>query len=190
VRKNTLEKTLISGRITAETRLELIQDFLNQPEALPSLLEMCYHVDSKAAFQAAWIFDGVLRLNTELLLPLWDRFVTQLEQTKNPSVLRSFAKICELVCIRRWKEQHPLWKKAIKEEHLELLAQNLFDWLIGPQKVAVKVFAMTGLYYLGEDVPWVNTELAAVIENQLPGSSAGFQNRGKKTIAALRKRKA
>ena len=145
--------------------------------------------EEQAAFQAAWILDGVLRKNDELLIPLWDRFTAQLAHTTNPSVLRSFAKICELVCMARWKSHSPAWKKTITEDHCELLTQSLFDWLIGPQKVAVKVFAMTSLYYLGEAVPWINHELTAVIESQLPGSSAGFKNRGQKTLKALLKRK-
>lgn len=186
---NSLEILLKSQRLSAFSRDEQVRYHLNHPQELKTVLELCYLEEEQAAFQAAWILDGVLRKNDELLIPLWDRFTAQLAHTTNPSVLRSFAKICELVCMARWKSHSPAWKKTITEDHCELLTQSLFDWLIGPQKVAVKVFAMTSLYYLGEAVPWINDELAAVIESQLPGSSAGFKNRGQKTLKALLKRK-
>lgn len=186
---NNLEILLKSQRLSALSRDEQVHYYLNHPQELKTVLDLCYSKEEHVAFQAAWILDGVLRKNDELLIPLWDRFTAQLAFTTNPSVLRSFAKICELVCTARWKSHSSVWTMAITENHRELLTQNLFDWLIGSQKVAVKVFAMTSLYYLGEAVPWINDELAAVIENQLPGSSAGFKNRGQKTLQALLKRK-
>jgi hypothetical protein len=188
VPNNSLEILLKSQRLSALGRDEQVRYYLNHPQELKMVLELCYSNDQHTAFQAAWILDGVLRKNDELLIPIWEQFTSQLSKTTNPSVLRSFAKICELVCTARWKSRSQAWIETINDTHCELLTQNLFDWLIGPQKVAVKVFAMTSLYYLGEAVPWINGELAAVIESQLPGSSAGFKNRGQKTLAALHKR--
>lgn len=186
----TVEQLLKTGRITSEQRNELIEGYLFAPEGLSDLFELCYDEDQHAAFQAAWILDGVLRKNLLLLIPYWETFLSRLESVHNPSVLRSFAKICELVTEARWKKKSQPWKDLIRTEHCQTLTQSLFDWLISDQKVAVKVFAMTGLFHLGNSLPWIDEELAAVIQNQIPESSAGFRSRGGKILKALHKRKA
>ena len=166
----------------------MIQGLLHQPDSLGEVLELCYAQETQMAFQAAWILDGVLRQNNLLLLPYWNSFVTRLGSVRNESVIRSFAKICELVTEARWKKKSALWIKTITPIHCELLTEVLYDWLIGEQKVAVKVFAMTSLFHLGNKLHWIDEELIAVIENQIPGSSAGFRNRGAKILKALRQR--
>ena len=185
----TVEQLLKSGRISSEQRNELIEEYLFAPQGLSALFELCYHDDQHLAFQAAWVFDGVLRRNHLLLIPHWERFLSRLESVRNESVLRSFAKICELVTEARWKKNSRPWTELLSKDHCETLTQSLFDWLISDQKVAVKVFAMTSLFHLGNKLPWIDEELAAVIENQMPESSAGFKNRGAKILKALRKRK-
>ena len=61
-----------------------------------------------------------------------------------------------------------------------------FELLISRKEpVAVKVFAMTVLYNLSQEIPEIKSELKIVLEDQLPYGSAGFKNRGAKIISKL-----
>ncbi|MGB0788706.1 MAG: adenylosuccinate lyase, partial [Marinirhabdus sp.] len=73
------------------------------------------------------------------------------------------------------------------QKHKETMTENCFDWLITPQKVACQARAMTALYFLGTEMAWVHPELKTIIETNLHKGSAGYQNRGAKTIEKILK---
>lgn len=73
----------------------------------------------------------------------------------------------------------PLWGHA---------ADQCFQYLsAADEPVAVKVFSMTVIYNLSKKIPELGRELKILVEDQYPWSSAGFQARGRKVLAALSK---
>ena len=62
-----------------------------------------------------------------------------------------------------------------------------FDWLIGNQKVAVKVYAMEMLFLLGKNIDWVRQELQLIIELNITKESAAYKARGKKILSLINK---
>lgn len=70
----------------------------------------------------------------------------------------------------------------------QLIALN-FDWLIENSKVATKVYAIRSLQLLSICEEWVQPELIAIINQQIPLNSQAFRNRGIKVIKTLKTKK-
>lgn len=71
-----------------------------------------------------------------------------------------------------------------------LAYQNCMNLLLSPDEpIAVKAFSMTVLANICKQEPDLKNELRIVIEDQLPYGSAGFKNRGEKTVKYLEKLK-
>jgi hypothetical protein len=63
-----------------------------------------------------------------------------------------------------------------------------FKYLESPtEALAVKVFSMAVLGNLAKIYPEIKAELKLLIEDQLPGQTAGFKNRAKKVLKQLSK---
>lgn len=107
---------------------------------------------------------------------------------------------------KHWKQlinnlKKPNLHDAVKRNSIRLM-QNLeipekyqgeimdicFTYLQSPaEATAVKVFSMAVLGNLAKKYPEIKSELKLMIEDQLPGQTAGFKNRGKKVLNQLEK---
>ena len=97
------------------------------------------------------------------------------------------AHVMELLTIALFVNKQASFLKAIDSTQQEQMVTVAFDWLIGNYKVATKVFAMTSLFHLGTNFPWVRLELRSIIEQQMMNGTAGLVNRGSKILEALKK---
>ncbi len=183
--KAELKKRLNSGRISKQERDSLITAVLDYPALVSTLLEEVIIEDKNDTFNASWVLDNALRKDLRPLLPCLNTFCNMLPSLQSESVMRPMAHICEMLVLCYFKNKNPDCSNSIRESHLEKMTEVCFDWLIGSHKIACKVFAMTSLFYLGEQFKWVRPELKMVLENTIANSSTGYQNRAMKTIAML-----
>lgn len=165
-----------------KNRLNAANWVLENPETLEELLKYCFHTDNKLATKATWVLEFVCRKDLPLIFPFLDYIFGKLPTAKSDGQLRSFGLICELLTIGYYKQKKETFKEALSSKHKKVMTECCFDWMITNQKVACQARAMTALYLLGTETGWIHPELALIIQQNLPHGSAGYINRGQKTL--------
>lgn len=169
-------------------RWDAAQWVLSHPETLPELLSLCFLEDEgDISYKATWVLEFVCLEDLALLYPLLDDFFGSLAKVKKDQSLRPLSHICELLCIRYYKENDSALITSLTDAHKTIMTECAFDWLISDQKVACQVRAMTALYYLGEEFDWIHTELKQIIERNIHEGSAGYKARGRHILEKIAK---
>jgi len=164
---------------TREKRQFYAQMVIENPELIPSLLEILFLVDDKISCRAAWVLEYVCNNNLELILPHLDALTNDLKKVHLDSAVRPVAKICEQLVEAYYDKKPNLVKKSLEPKHLENIIEICFDYMIREEKVATKAFAMNTLYLLGRDYDWIHPELKVILERDFYNQSAGFKARAK-----------
>ena len=173
-----------------ENRLNAAEWVLDHEDTLPELVAYCFHEDKELATKASWVLEFVARKKLVALLPHLDYFFEHLATATTDGQLRSFALICELLCLDYYKKQHKPVRLALLSKHKEQMTECCFDWMITSQKVACQARAMTCIYFLGTEQDWIHPELHRIISDHLHLGSAGYQSRGKKILELINNFKA
>lgn len=160
---------------------------LQNPETFKELLVYCFKNDPKISHKANWVLEIVCVQKIDLLYPNLDYFFEHLCSVQDESSLRALAHICEILCVKFFKEKHAVLTTLFYEKHKEKMTICCFDWLITHKKVATQARALTCLFYLGTEQSWIYPELKIMIEENLPNSSAGYKARGKNVLDKIRK---
>ena len=165
----------------------LVQKILPLPKLVGVLIHVIFEQDrSKDNLNACWVFDHLMRKDLDLLLPYINELIPKLPLITWETTMRPIARILEGLNHAYFIKKTPKYLQAVSYLHQEIMAEVLFDWLIGNHKVATQVFAMTNLFYLGEKFDWIRPELQSTIEKNMPNGSAGFKNRGAKILVKLK----
>lgn len=165
-----------------KNRLNAANWVLENPETLEELVQYCFHEDLPLATKATWVLEFVCRKDLTLIFPWLDYIFEKLPHIKSDGQFRSFGLICELLTIGYYKKKNNEYHQALTSKHKEVMVECCFDWILLSQKVACQVRAMTALYFLGTEHDWIHPELATIIKKNLPQASAGYRNRGQKTL--------
>jgi hypothetical protein len=80
-----------------------------------------------------------------------------------------------------------LVKEKLQEKHIDAIIETGFDWLITPQKIAVRAYTMQTLFMFGLQKDWVHTELKHLIETKIINESKGTKARGKHILKLIEK---
>ena len=75
----------------------------------------------------------------------------------------------------------------LTENHINTIIETGFDWLITPQKIAVRAYTMNTLYLFGLEKDWVHPELKHLIETKIIHESKGCKARGKHILGLIAK---
>lgn len=178
---------LNSGRLS-KAKIELLVSELEQePSLTKALFNEVLQEDQVGTFNASWTFDHLMRKKLVYVVPIMDDFTEGLAQLRSESCIRPIAHVCEMISKAYFDKKDAFFRKNITNEQLEKILTACFDWLISPMNVAPKVFSMTSLYYLGMKFDWVHPELKLVLQDTIASGSAGYKNRGKKTLDMLAK---
>lgn len=164
----------------------------NEPDLFPIVLEILFMVDDPASNRAGWIAEFTCKQDASILYPYLDDFTLFMPQVYLDSALRPVTKICEHLALEYYKIQCPLAQKHLKPIHKERMIEAGFDWLITGQKVAVKAYTLTTLFWLGTEIDWVHPELKRIMEQDYGSQSAAYKARAKhifKAIDRLEKKK-
>ena len=96
-----------------------------------------------------------------------------LKHLKFDGAIRPCAKICEHLANAFYAKKDNRVKQMLKPEHVEAIVSTGFDWLITPQKIAVRAYTMNTLYLFGLDESWIHPELQHLIETKIIHESKG-----------------
>ncbi|MFZ5972656.1 MAG: hypothetical protein ACOYXA_13800 [Bacteroidota bacterium] len=125
--------------------------------------------------RASWPQSVCVQNHPHLMLPHLKTLLLQLQKPRqHNAVKRNIVRLLQFV--------------DIPERLQGLTVQLCFNLLQdGREPVAIRVFAMTVLANLAENLPELKNELIPFIEDQLPYQSAGFVSRGRKLLAKWRR---
>jgi len=158
---------------------------IENPELLPDLMEFFLDVKDKNHHKACWISELIFEKHIDWLSPYLDVFCNALSSYSNESALRSISKICLFSAnyhIKKLKSKETF----LTENHLELMTEACFDWLISDKKVATKAYAMRALFLFGKLQDWIYPELQVILQQQYPSGSAGFQFASKEILDKIK----
>lgn len=162
-----------------EKRAYYAKLIIEKPELLELVLEILFLVDDPLSNRAGWLAEFVIKEDITILFPHLTYFTNNMTTVYQDSALRPIAKICENLTISYYKKQDPLTRKHLTKKHRSKIVEAGFDWMITDQKVAVKAYTMTTLYYLGTEFKWVHPELQRIMEEGYEDGSAAFKARSR-----------
>ena len=70
---------------------------------------------------------------------------------------------------------------------INAIIETGFDWLITPQKIAVRAHTMNTLYLFGLTKNWIHPELSHLISTKIIHESKGCKARGKQVLDLIEK---
>ena len=138
------------------------------------LMECLFSGDPQLAHRATLIVLQVSKRQPEWLEPQTPKMVESLDTGLSDWHKRNLLRILQYL--------------EIPKSHWGHAADQCFKYLSSPEEtVAVKVFSMSVLYNLVQELPELAGELRFLIEEQYPTGSPGFRARGRKVLGQLKK---
>lgn len=175
-----------------DNRQRVANIVLEQPDLMEPLVEVTFMVDDKVSVKAAWILEWICTHNDlNLILPYLDSFTQQIGSLHYDSAIRPCAKICEHLAVAYTNKKENLVKKSLQSNHIEQIIETGFDWMITPQKIAVRAYTMNSLFLFGtlEGKEWVHPELEHLIRTKIIHESKGCKARGRYILESIAKHK-
>lgn len=162
-----------------ENRQKTAELFLENPSLFPQLIYLTFKTTQKNSIKAAWILEWICtHHHVEWLFPHLNIFCKHISKVQFDSAIRPCAKICAQIAEIYAMKQSSSIKKIITQSYQDQLITTAFDWLISPQKIAVRAYSMTALYYFGLEKKWIHTELEHLIRTKIIFESKGCKARG------------
>ena len=145
---------------------------------------MTFQTEDKLSIKAAWILEWITTHHgIHHLYPYLNTFTNEISKLKFDSALRPCAKICEQLAINYDIENH----QHLTGTHIDQIVETGFEWLITPQKIAVRAYTMNMLYIFGKNIDWIHPELQHLISTKIIHESKGCEARGRYVLKAIEK---
>ncbi|MDC1162311.1 adenylosuccinate lyase [Tenacibaculum sp.] len=161
---------------------------LQEPYLFNDLLKTTFLVDNKLSIKAAWILEWICTHHgLNLLISHLDYFINNIQLVHFDSAIRPCSKICEHLANQYTAQTPNLIQQKLTNQHIDTIIETGFDWLITPQKIAVRAYSMQTLYLLGLKKTWVHSELQHLISTKIIHESKGCEARGKKILQLIKK---
>ena len=170
-----------------EKRAYYAQLILNEPSLMELVLEILFMVDDARSPKAGWIAEFATKEDITIILPHLELFTTKMHTVYQDAALRPVSKICEELAISYYKMKNLQTRASLTKIQRERMVTAAFDWLITDQKVAVKAYSMTSLYYLGTEFNWIHEDLQRIMEENYMTSSAAYKARCKHITAWIKR---
>ena len=171
-------------------RNDCAQQIIQNPELFRYLLYETFNVENKLSVKCAWILEWICtHYGFSLLLPHLEYFTKHLHKLKEDGALRTCAKVCEYLGVAYNAKTSNEIQTTLTNHQIDSIIEVGFDWLISPQKVAVKAYTMRSLYEFGLHRDWVHPELAHIIRTDVIHQSKGIKARGKLILNLISKNK-
>ncbi|NER17941.1 adenylosuccinate lyase [Spongiivirga citrea] len=167
-------------------RMRMAKMVLNDYSLYDHLFKIAFQVDDPVSSKACWVLEFVYLDEPEFIIPYLDRFTADLKNLKLDSSIRPLAKISQLMVEAYFKKKTSKIQSALTDQHLELITEACFDWLIQDEKVAAKVYSMYSLFHLGKKYDWIHDELRLVIQKDVSNESAGYKAATRKVLEWIR----
>lgn len=173
-----------------ENRQDVANVVLENEDLFQYLVAITFEIDNKISIKAAWVLEWICtHHHLNWILPHLDEFTENINKLHFDSAIRPCAKICEHLATAYYAKKANLTKEALKENHIEKIIETGFDWLITPQKIAVRAYTMNTLYFFGLEKDWIHPELAHLISSKIIHESKGCKARGKFILDLIEKHK-
>ncbi|NVJ88850.1 MAG: adenylosuccinate lyase [Flavobacteriaceae bacterium] len=171
-----------------ENRERVANIVLENTDLIKDLIAITFDVDNKTSIKAAWILEWVCTHNgVKNILPYLDTFTNNISALQFDSAIRPCAKICEQLAEAYFSKSINTTNHKLKGEHISKIVETGFDWLITPQKIAVRAYTMNTLYLFGLEQDWIHPELKHLIETKIIHESKGCKARGKHILKLIEK---
>ncbi|APZ46955.1 hypothetical protein BW723_11965 [Polaribacter reichenbachii] len=172
-----------------ENRQRVADIVLKNQNLFKDLVTITFKVDDKISIKAAWILEWICtHHHLNLIIPHLDEFTKNIAHLTFDSAIRPCAKICEHLANAYYSKKANEVKTHLTDNHINTIIETGFDWLITPQKIAVRAYTMNTLYFFGLEKDWVHPELKHLIETKIIHESKGCKARGKFILALMAKR--
>ena len=167
-------------------RNEAALKIIDSPYLFPYLINETFNVNDILSIRTTWVLEWICTHNgLTLLLPHLNTFTQNLHKVHFDGSVRTCSKICEHISIAYTsKKVHPI-KNTLTKKQLNTIIEVAFDWLITPQKIAVKAYTMNTLYLLGLQIDWIHPALEIIIRKDIIHQSKGCEARGKKILKLI-----
>ena len=171
-----------------ENRDKVANIVRNNKDLFKHLVSVTFMVDDKISIKAAWILEWICTHdNLNCMLPHLDEFTKNISRVHFDSATRPCAKICEHLAHAYTSKKENKFQKALTTKHIDTIIETGFDWLITPQKIAVRAYTMNALYLFGLQKDWVHPELEYLISSKIIKESKGCKARGTFILALIKK---
>lgn len=161
---------------------------LKNKDLFKYLVTITFDIENKLSIKAAWILEWICtHHHLNWILPHLDIFTTKIYNVKFDSAIRPCAKICEHLATAYYAKKENDIQKALTIKHIDNIVEAGFNWLITPQKIAVRAYTMNTLYFLGLEKDWIHPELKHLIETKIIFESKGCKARGKHILTMIEK---
>jgi hypothetical protein len=157
-----------------ENRQRVANVVLKDQKLCKDLLSITFDIDHKVSITAAWILEWICsQKHINWISPNLDEFSTKISTLKFDSSIRFCATICELLAIDYCSKNKNEIRERLTNTYIDRIIETGFDWLITPQKIAIRVYTMTTLYLFGLERDWVHLELKHLIITTIIHESKG-----------------
>ncbi|SDR88222.1 hypothetical protein SAMN05216503_1264 [Polaribacter sp. KT25b] len=171
-----------------ENRERVANIVLADQKLFKDLVTITFDVENKVSIKAAWILEWICNHHQlNWILPHLKEFSTKISNLKFDSAIRPCAKICELLANAYFAKNDNEIKNQLTTKHIDSIVETGFDWLITPQKIAVRAYTMNTLYFFGLQKDWIHPELKHLIETKIIHESKGCKARGKYILQMIEK---
>lgn len=171
-----------------DNRQRVADIVLENQNLFKDLITLTFKVEDKISIKAAWILEWICtHHNLNWMIPHLDQFTTKIETVIFDSATRPCAKICEHLANAYYSKKVNEIQVSLNQTHIDTIIETGFDWLITPQKIAVRAYTMNTLYLFGLDRDWVHPELKHLIETKIIHESKGCKARGKRILQSIEK---
>jgi len=185
--KDQLYKELNYVNHSREKRLFYANLVIDNPELIPSLLEILFTVDDKISCRAAWVFEFMCGEKLEAIIPYLDTFTKNISKVHLDPAVRPVAKVCEYLIKDYYSKTENKIKAHLTETHKEKIIEACFDWMINDEKIAPKAYAMNSLFLLGNEINWIHPELVIILKRDYQMQSSGFKARARHILKRIDK---
>ena len=171
-----------------ENRNKVANIVRDNKELFKDLVAITFWIDDKISIKAAWILEWICTHdNLNCMLPHLDEFTENIAKLKFDSAIRPCAKICEHLAHAYTSKDKNDFQNMLTTKNIDTIIETGFDWLITPQKIAVRAYTMNTLYLFGLQQDWVHPELEHLISTKIIKESKGCKARGTYILAMIKK---
>jgi hypothetical protein len=157
-------------------------------ELFKHLVSLTFLVDDKISIKAAWILEWICTHgNLPWMLPHLDEFTENISRVQFDSATRPCAKICEQIATAYTSKNENAFQTILTNQQIDTIVETGFDWLITPQKIAVRAYTMNTLYLFGLQKYWIHPELEHLIVTEIIKESKGCKARGTLILSLIKK---
>jgi hypothetical protein len=171
-----------------ENRERVANIVLENKDFFKDLVTITFDIENKTSIKAAWVLEWICtHHHLNWIIPHLEEFTSKINTVKFDSAIRPCAKICEHLANAYYVKFDNEVKKNLTIQHIDSIIETGFDWLITPQKIAVRAYTMNALYLFGLEKDWVHPELKHLIETKIIFESKGTKARGKYVLNLIEK---